>query len=629
MPKISELNEITSLYANDYFAVAHDLQGLPSTNRINVTALAGQLASYSPIANSTVAGKILLGGEFSTNSTGHLVSSSASIPTDGTLNQFLLANSTGGTYWSNNPGLDSLIVQNFSVDYTAQLNDNYIFCDPNDVNATITIILPANAPEGKEFNVKNLTGSPDTHYVTVTTDSPTHRFIENPDTGELVQSYNIYNRGDLQTWIHDGSVYRHVGSQTGSPVFVASANTYHQVAIINTNDGADASGDFVVYSDTANYEVGNGPFIDMGIDSSTYYSPSYGLVFGPNDGYVYTGNANLLVGTSTLDTVIKFFTSNTNPENVKLTIDNTTILPNTDIIPSIDNSYNLGNSSFQWNSSYINNSYVGQLINFGENESRIDIPSNTGSSDLIRLWDFGGANPSGFNYSIGVEENHIWFTTDTTDDSGGFKFYSKNNVIFKIGSTGNLFLKPGTDIKYTDGMSYSATGFTGSQGSIGYSGSAGNVGDVGYTGSQGDVGYTGSNGYTGSAGNNGSIGYTGSQGDTVVKIPSIDNVNINASSSNVIELNINDTVSFASFSGEILINDLYDGYMYKFLVGSGTVWLAGSTNTHWTPSASPPTNIVTISSYVKMEYTGGVYVFTNLAAQRNYNFFTIKTRNGT
>jgi hypothetical protein len=90
------------------------------------------------------------------------------------------------------------------------------------------------------------------------------------------------------------------------------------------------------------------------------------------------------------------------------------------------------------------------VINFGQNNSRLDTPANDGSTDLIRLWDFNGSNASGFNYAIGVEPNHVWFSMDVDNDLGGFKFYSQNNQILKIGGagavhlTGNLYFADGS-----------------------------------------------------------------------------------------------------------------------------------------------------------------------------------------
>jgi len=95
--------------------------------------------------------------------------------------------------------------------------------------------------------------------------------------------------------------------------------------------------------------------------------------------------------------------------------------------------------------------------------------------------------------------------------------------------------------------------------------------------------------------------------------------------SNLQTLGLNAYIEFSNFSGEILVNDLYDGFMYKILVGSGKCAVIGSTNSSWTTAA--PDVSVTIASYIKIEFTGGKYRFTNLAASWEYNFYTIKTRN--
>jgi len=113
-----------------------------------------------------------------------------------------------------------------------------------------------------------------------------------------------------------------------------------------------------------------------------------------------------------------------------------------------------------------------------------------------------------------------------------------------------------------------------------------------------------------------------------IHIPSVqytDFVNIDATVSNVQTIGQNAYIEFGTFSGEILVNDLTDGYMYKILVGSGKCAVIGSTNSSWTTAA--PGVSVTIASYIKIEFTGGKYRFTNLAPSRDYNFYTIKTRN--
>ena len=98
-------------------------------------------------------------------------------------------------------------------------------------------------------------------------------------------------------------------------------------------------------------------------------------------------------------------------------------------------------------------------------------------------------------------------------------------------------------------------------------------------------------------------------------------------SDNTTTLALNEYVDFTNFSGEITINDFDNGYVYKFLVGSGNVWLLGTTNSNWTPSLVAPTSNFTLASWVKMETLSGKYRFTNLASSRDFSFYTVKTRN--
>jgi len=65
-----------------------------------------------------------------------------------------------------------------------------------------------------------------------------------------------------------------------------------------------------------------------------------------------------------------------------------------------------------------------------------------------------------------------------------------------------------------------------------------------------------------------------------IQIPSVqytDFVNIDATVSNAQTIGQDAYIEFSNFSGEILVNDLLDGYMYKILVGSGTCAVIGST----------------------------------------------------
>ena len=77
------------------------------------------------------------------------------------------------------------------------------------------------------------------------------------------------------------------------------------------------------------------------------------------------------------------------------------------------------------------------LLNCGQNADTLGPPVAGGANDRIRLWDFQGQG-SNFNYAIGAEGNHVWFAMDVNNGTGGFKFYSRDNEIFKIRDDGAL-----------------------------------------------------------------------------------------------------------------------------------------------------------------------------------------------
>lgn len=83
-------------------------------------------------------------------------------------------------------------------------------------------------------------------------------------------------------------------------------------------------------------------------------------------------------------------------------------------------------------------------LNFYQNYSiPLGAPVANGVNDRVRLWDFEGAD-SGFNYAIGAEGNHMWFTMDVNNGTGGFKFYSRDSQIFKIRDDGALLFSDNT-----------------------------------------------------------------------------------------------------------------------------------------------------------------------------------------
>jgi len=100
---------------------------------------------------------------------------------------------------------------------------------------------------------------------------------------------------------------------------VTNYNGYQLNYIQNTNNGSDASVDYVAYNDSSDVDS---YFIDMGISSSNYTNPIY-TVFPANGAYVYTGGGTsgqacpLLLGTSNTNSDIIFFTGGTLTANTR------------------------------------------------------------------------------------------------------------------------------------------------------------------------------------------------------------------------------------------------------------------------------------------------------------------------
>ena len=180
----------------------------------------------------------------------------------------------------------------------------------------------------------------------------------------------------------------YVGNSTVNTVIgysnTAGTTTFNQVAgnsnnsidsvIYNANTSGNASADFAAYDS-------NGPssanFIDMGINSPGW-SNTLWTINGPSDGYLYTGNTNLSIGTAAVN-YVNFFTGgtlaanermritatgnvgigNTAPINL-LSVNGTTYLGGivsvvANVNPTTNNAVNLGNTINYFANVYANN----------------------------------------------------------------------------------------------------------------------------------------------------------------------------------------------------------------------------------------------------------------------------------
>ena len=489
--RVSQLNITTTLSANDRVLVlTNPASNTPNTQTITFNNLGVLMANtFLPIANTTNRGVVKVDGV------------TINVSTNGTLSAILAGNLTPGivqpdnsTTTVSNGVISAITATNTSLGivkpdgvtisisngvitavgntaeytvtyvnhatYMVTSEDKILFADPNAVGGNITIIFNANTNvAGKEFLVKNI--NPSGQYrVRVTTQdgiSANTAEIEDPVTGNIVVYYDMYGPGEGEDWIYDGAVYRHTGTLRSAPIFYTSANTYHQVVITNKSNGVDASSDLVLYNDQGSYINGTGPFIDVGIDSSTYSNSEYSI-FSYNDAYVYSDNGNLsggkmLIGTSQ-DTQIVFFTNGTTSDTFRFSINSTAVVSNVSVIPT-NNTFNLGNSSNHWNALYVANAIISS--NVEGDATGIDFYTPDTSSYIGMTY---GPNPSSGNSSYlywekeGSGSSHflgvqVW--KGASDSWSQWTFGSNGSITFpdsSIQNTAYQIVKSGFNVQY-------------------------------------------------------------------------------------------------------------------------------------------------------------------------------------
>jgi hypothetical protein len=113
---------------------------------------------------------------------------------------------------------------------------------------------------------------------------------------------------NLNSVVHVGFANATVDFPDASVQADCNVNSYNQIVIMNHNQGANASGDFVAVAN--NGDDGN-IYIDMGINSNAYNNNDYAMTKA-NDGYLYVNGGNLVIGTQSPTKVINFITGGTN-----------------------------------------------------------------------------------------------------------------------------------------------------------------------------------------------------------------------------------------------------------------------------------------------------------------------------
>lgn len=89
----------------------------------------------------------------------------------------------------------------------------------------------------------------------------------------------------------------------------ADEPTYTQILYKNHNAGSVATGDLMIFNDQGNL-LGDNNYVDLGINSSNYAEPPYGI-HTPGSGYLFTKGVDLFVGTTQPGTKLVFHAGGT------------------------------------------------------------------------------------------------------------------------------------------------------------------------------------------------------------------------------------------------------------------------------------------------------------------------------
>ena len=123
------------------------------------------------------------------------------------------------------------------------------------------------------------------------------------DSGALIVDGGVGVKGDIHS---DGVI--HMGNNptvsldNAVAYFTSDADAAVQIGLQNSSSASYASSDYVATADNGN---DTSKYLDLGINNSTYDDPDYSAT-GPNDGYLYVDGGDLVLGTATGDTAIKF-----------------------------------------------------------------------------------------------------------------------------------------------------------------------------------------------------------------------------------------------------------------------------------------------------------------------------------
>ena len=264
----------------------------------------------------------------------------------------------------------------------------------------------------------------------------------------------------------------------------SNVNSYSQIVSQNHSPGTQASTDLVLVNDIG--DDGN-HYIDMGINSSNYANADFSST-GPNDGYLFVNQGNLVIGTDTPSKVVNFVAGGTTSNDIIASISNTGI----STPGNVSANYFIGDGS--------------HLTGLGSFVGSTGATGHIGSTGAT-----GATGVAGTNGATGAT-GYIG-STGATGATGATGYRGSTGATGATGIAGNNGSTGATGVAGTNGAT-GATGAAGSNGSNGATGATGYVGTTGATGATGVVGTTGATGATGYIGTTGATGATGTIGTT-------------------------------------------------------------------------------------------------------------------
>ena len=225
----------------------------------------------------------------------------------------------------------------------------------------------ATAPASTGIN----TGDPTSIYSNTTT-VPTRMYIN--QAGNVAIGTTTFNASKPEKLLVDAGITTSYNVISGK----GSIDSYLQLNIQNANSGTAASSDIVA---TANNGTESVNYVNLGINSSGYSSS--GITGGANNAYLYSTGNDFIIGNSTDDKSLIFYTTTagTSTERMRITA--------AGLIPGQDNVYSLGSSTNRWTAAWA----VNGTIQTSDARLKKNIhPLPYGLTEVMQL------NPVGYNW---------------------------------------------------------------------------------------------------------------------------------------------------------------------------------------------------------------------------------------